>query len=102
MCLTGRCDVWEGGARCQKCAPEWWGRVPAVVQRAVVQALFKHGGLRNCNDHKIICTFHMKLAFRQLVRNQSRKFLVVLMKEALCDHAGFTADECREWFAATS
>ena len=71
-----RAAVLDGGAvtratargRCHRCAPQWWGSVPAVVQRAVIQALFKHGGLRGCSGDTSICEFHMKLAFRQIVR----------------------------------
>ena len=99
--MTERCDACDGAGRCHRYAPQWWSSVPAVVQRAVIQALFKHGGLRSCSGDKSICDFHMKLAFRQIVRDRSQKFIIVLMKEALCDHAGFTKYECREWFATS-
>lgn len=75
--------------------------MPETVRKAVVQALFKYGGLSNCDANSTICKFHMKVAIRHIVRDRSQKLIVVLIKEALCSHAGLTPVECREWFNAS-
>jgi len=88
--------------QCRNDSSRIWHKLPPRLQRKVCAVLENQRVMKRCSSdwRCSVCSTHLKVALRLLLRTPASMVLTSLVEMALCKTVGWTSGECEEMFSS--